>query len=61
MKALRLETWQSQVVVRDVDVPDPGQVLIRIGLDEAATAYHSLASGAVDGRAVVVPTKEYRP
>ena len=33
----------------------------RFGLDEAEAAYRQLAIGAVDGRAVVVPSTEYRP
>ena len=35
--------------------------ITRFTLDEAATAYQQLATGAVDGRAVVVPHEEYRP
>jgi propanol-preferring alcohol dehydrogenase len=33
----------------------------RFPLEEGAAAYERLASGAVDGRAVVVPNEEYRP
>ncbi|MBL0748338.1 NAD(P)-dependent alcohol dehydrogenase [Nocardioides baculatus] len=31
------------------------------GLDEAVTAYELLQAGAIEGRAVVVPSTEYRP
>ena len=40
MKALRLETWQSPAVLRDVAIPEPrpGEVLVQVG---GAGACHS--------------------
>ena len=40
--------------------PTSGTVRV-FGLDEAVTAYELLEVGAIDGRAVVSPSTEYRP
>jgi hypothetical protein len=44
MKAMRLEAWQGLAVLRDVDVPAPGEVLVQVGIDGSA----------------VLPNTEYR-